>query len=49
VRIVVCEPENIPGEDELEMSLSASVSAAIDPAVAIVESLVRDSWGASDA
>lgn len=40
VRIVGCEPGRIPGDGEVEVGLSAPVSAAVDGAVAQVLELV---------
>jgi hydrogenase maturation protease len=43
VRVVGCEPSRIASDDEaLSAELSAPVAAAVDEAVAIVESLVRE-------
>jgi hydrogenase maturation protease len=42
LRIVGCEPATFGDEDEGLMGLSAPVEAAVDPAVAIVESLARE-------
>jgi hydrogenase maturation protease len=42
IRIVACEPGFIPSADELEMGLSTAVTLAIEPAVTMVEELVRE-------
>ena len=41
LRLVACEPEAVPAEDEdLKMGLSPLLAACVDPACAIVESLI---------
>ncbi|HYE90751.1 MAG TPA: hydrogenase maturation protease [Terriglobales bacterium] len=42
LRIVGCEPAAVLDEDDMAMGLSAPVAAAVDAAVALVESLVTE-------
>ncbi len=42
LRIVACEPGELGSEDEPETGLSALVEASIDPAVLLVEEVVRE-------
>jgi hydrogenase maturation protease len=42
LRVVGCEPSSVPDPDGMAMELSAPVAAAVDAAVAIVESLVGE-------
>jgi hydrogenase maturation protease len=42
VRLVGCEPATFGSEDAPVMGLSAPVAAAVAPAVALIESLVRE-------
>ena len=49
MRLVACEPANVPGEeDDLSMGLSECVAACVDPACALVESLVRELTAAAE-
>ena len=41
IRIVGCEPGRLPAEDDLEVGLSPEVSAAIEPAIELVERLLE--------
>ncbi|HEX4477032.1 MAG TPA: hydrogenase maturation protease [Polyangiaceae bacterium] len=49
IRVVGCEPERFGEENESKMGLSAPVSAAIEPAVALVEGIVQELMAAYDA
>jgi hydrogenase maturation protease len=43
VRVVGCEPKTIAqADDELSMELSPEVARAVDPAVALVETLIAE-------
>jgi hydrogenase maturation protease len=42
VRIVGCEPQSLGNVDEGEMGLSACVSAAVDQAIVVIESLIQE-------
>ena len=42
LRIVACEPAPLTGDAEMHMGLSAAVEAAVDEAVPLVESVLRD-------
>lgn len=42
IRIVGCEPAEIPLDGEMQVGLSAPVSAAVDHAVRLVEALVQE-------
>jgi hydrogenase maturation protease len=43
LRVVCCEPATVVEDDDsLSMELSAQVAAAVDPAVALVESLIAE-------
>ena len=41
VRIVGCEPAHIPGGDDIDVGLSPCVTAAIEPALALIEGLLE--------
>ena len=41
LRIVGCEPAELGDGDEPAMGLSTAVEAAVDPAIAVVEDLLR--------
>jgi hydrogenase maturation protease len=41
VRVVGCEPGEIPAGDELQVGLSRAVAAAVDPAAALVQELLE--------
>lgn len=41
LRIVGCEPAEVPAEGDVHVGLSAPVAAAVDRAVALIEELVR--------
>ena len=49
IRVVGCEPARFGEDDESEMGLSAAVSAALEPAVALVEGIVLELIAAHDA
>jgi hydrogenase maturation protease len=42
LRIVACEAGTLGGDDDLSMELSEPVAAAIEPAIALVEDLLRE-------
>ncbi len=46
LRVVACEPASFGTDEEPQMSLSAPVAAAVEPAVRMVESLVFELLGA---
>lgn len=41
VRVVGCEPAEVPGADDISVGLSPPVAAAVDGAVSLVESLLE--------
>jgi hydrogenase maturation protease len=41
VRVVGCEPAQVPTDDQIEVGLSPPVAAAIEPAVALIEKLLE--------
>ena len=41
VRVVGCEPAQVPAEDDIEVGLSPPVAAAVEPAVALIEELLE--------
>lgn len=49
IRVVGCEPARFGEDDESSMGLSAPVSAAVEPAVALVEGIVFELIAAYDA
>ncbi len=42
LRVVGCEPETFGSDDDPCLGLSATVTAALEPAIELVESIVRD-------
>jgi hydrogenase maturation protease len=45
LRVVGCEPQDAFGEEEMAVGLSPPVEAAVEPAVELVESVVRELEG----
>jgi hydrogenase maturation protease len=45
LRVVGCEPQDAFGKDEMAVGLSPPVAAAVEPAVELVESVVRELEG----
>ena len=41
IRVVGCEPAQIPDDDDVDVGLSPPVAAAVAPAVALIEELIR--------
>lgn len=41
VRVVGCEPARVPAGDDVEVGLSPPVAAAVEPAVALLEELLK--------